>query len=245
MAFSSAFDRGDHKVFPSDFLEESDSISSLMDHHSLLSPTSSERKDSLAASSSSFFSPQSAGSNWDDRYASSPDPTSRSMSTHYQEPHAMNYLNQPSWFGFQRSEQSKTPTVPSSFEQFNQPPTASFPTPPSDSAYGMPIVQPSVILSSAGPLATHMALAEREVEANRLIKRDPRPMSPGYPRRDPNGVRKKNSRFEIPPGRSLQNIDHLIASSHNEEEKKELKAQKRLLRNRQAAYVCPTETEQS
>ena len=42
-------------------------------------------------------------------------------------------------------------------------------------------------------------------------------------------------RFEIPPGRSLQNIDHLIASSHNEEEKKELKAQKRLLRNRQAA----------
>jgi hypothetical protein len=65
-------------------------------------------------------------------------------------------------------------------------------------------------------------------------------MSPGYARRD--GVRKKNSRFEIPPGRSLQNIDQLIANSHNDEEKKELKAQKRLLRNRQAAYVTPTTT---
>ena len=234
MTFFSS-DRGDQKVFTSEFLDEAESIGSLMDHHSLLSPTSSERKDSFAAPSSSFFSPQSAGSTWDERYASSPDPTSRTLSTHYQEPHAMNYMNQSSWFGIQRSEQSKTPTVPSSYEPFNPPSAASFPTPPSDAAYGMPIVQPAVILSPAGPLATHMALAEREVEANRLIKRDPRPMSPGYPRRDPNGVRKKNSRFEIPPGRSLQNIDHLIASSHNEEEKKELKAQKRLLRNRQAA----------
>ena len=171
MAFSSPFERGDHKVFPSEFLDESESIGSLMDHHALLSPTSSERKDSFAAPPSTFFSPQSAGSNWDDRYASSPDPTSRSLSTHYQESHSMGYLNQPSWFGFQRSEQSKTPTVPSSYEPFNQPPAASFPTPPSDPAYGMPIVQPAVILSPAGPLATHMALAEREVEANRLIKR--------------------------------------------------------------------------
>jgi hypothetical protein len=235
MAFSSAFDRGDHKVFSSEYLDDSESISSIMDHQSLLSPSSSDRKDSFAAPSSTFFSPPSAVSNWDDRYASSPDPTSRSLSTHFQEPHTMGYLSQPSWFGFSRSEQSKTPTVPSSYEPFNQPPAASFPTPPSDPAYGMPIVQPAVILSPAGPLATHMALAEREVEHNRLIKRDPRPMSPGYPRRDPNGVRKKNSRFEIPPGRSLQNIDHLIASSHNEDEKKELKAQKRLLRNRQAA----------
>ncbi|KAL3481934.1 hypothetical protein BJX99DRAFT_217833 [Aspergillus californicus] len=46
---------------------------------------------------------------------------------------------------------------------------------------------------------------------------------------------KKNSRFEIPPERTLENIDQLIARSTFEEEIKELKQMKRLLRNRQAA----------
>jgi hypothetical protein len=49
------------------------------------------------------------------------------------------------------------------------------------------------------------------------------------------GIRKKNARFEIPPERTLNNIDHLIAQSTDEQEIKELKQQKRLLRNRQAA----------
>lgn len=49
------------------------------------------------------------------------------------------------------------------------------------------------------------------------------------------GIRKKNARFEIPPERNLGNIDQLIALSNNEEQIKELKQQKRLLRNRQAA----------
>lgn len=52
-------------------------------------------------------------------------------------------------------------------------------------------------------------------------------------RRD--GVRKKNARFDIPSERNLSNIDHLISQSTNDEEVKELKQQKRLLRNRQAA----------
>ncbi|KAE8548363.1 hypothetical protein EYB25_008741 [Talaromyces marneffei] len=52
-------------------------------------------------------------------------------------------------------------------------------------------------------------------------------------RRD--GIRKKNARFEIPAERTLSNIDQLISQSTNEEEIKELKQQKRLLRNRQAA----------
>lgn len=56
-------------------------------------------------------------------------------------------------------------------------------------------------------------------------------------RRD--GIRKKNARFEIPAERTLSNIDQLIAQSTNEDEIKELKQQKRLLRNRQAAYVVP------
>lgn len=51
------------------------------------------------------------------------------------------------------------------------------------------------------------------------------------------GIRKKNARFEIPAERNLSNIDLLIAQSTDEQEIKELKQQKRLLRNRQAAYV--------
>ncbi|KAL2070855.1 hypothetical protein VTL71DRAFT_13881 [Oculimacula yallundae] len=49
------------------------------------------------------------------------------------------------------------------------------------------------------------------------------------------GIRKKNARFEIPAERNLNNIDQLIAQSNDEQEIKELKQQKRLLRNRQAA----------
>ncbi|KAJ5936254.1 hypothetical protein N7454_005552 [Penicillium verhagenii] len=57
--------------------------------------------------------------------------------------------------------------------------------------------------------------------------------SPLTIRRD--GIRKKNARFEIPAERTLSNIDHLINQSTNDDEIKELKQQKRLLRNRQAA----------
>ncbi|KAI2624354.1 bZIP transcription factor [Hypoxylon sp. NC1633] len=49
------------------------------------------------------------------------------------------------------------------------------------------------------------------------------------------GIRKKNARFDIPAERNLGNIDQLIASTTDEHEIKELKQQKRLLRNRQAA----------
>ncbi|RDA89539.1 hypothetical protein CP533_0353 [Ophiocordyceps camponoti-saundersi (nom. inval.)] len=49
------------------------------------------------------------------------------------------------------------------------------------------------------------------------------------------GIRKKNARFEIPAERNLNNIDQLISQSTDDQEIKELKQQKRLLRNRQAA----------
>ena len=52
-------------------------------------------------------------------------------------------------------------------------------------------------------------------------------------RRD--GIRKKNARFEIPAERNLRTIDQLINQTNDEQEIKELKQQKRLLRNRQAA----------
>lgn len=61
--------------------------------------------------------------------------------------------------------------------------------------------------------------------------------NPPLLRRD--GIRKKNARFEIPAERTLRTIDHLINQTNDEQEIKELKQQKRLLRNRQAAYVFP------
>ena len=66
-----------------------------------------------------------------------------------------------------------------------------------------------------------------------------RPGSPGIRShndlRRGDGIRKKNARFDIPAERNLNNIDHLISQSTDEQEIKELKQQKRLLRNRQAA----------
>jgi len=74
----------------------------------------------------------------------------------------------------------------------------------------------------------------------RSIPKRMRPGSPSYRSHSPllrrDGIRKKNARFEIPAERNLQNIDQLIGLTSDEQEIKELKQQKRLLRNRQAAY---------
>lgn len=72
------------------------------------------------------------------------------------------------------------------------------------------------------------AMAKRSRPTNDLIR------SHNELRRG-DGIRKKNARFDIPAERNLNNIDQLIAQSTDEQEIKELKQQKRLLRNRQAA----------
>jgi hypothetical protein len=83
-----------------------------------------------------------------------------------------------------------------------------------------------------------------EEMANRSMPKRMRPHSPtlrSHPdmTRRGDGIRKKNARFDIPAERNLTNIDQLISQSTDEQEIKELKQQKRLLRNRQAAYVFP------
>lgn len=57
------------------------------------------------------------------------------------------------------------------------------------------------------------------------------------PRLRPDGVRKKNARFEIPDDRKVDTIDKIIMQTDPNDETllRELKQQKRLLRNRQAA----------
>lgn len=86
-------------------------------------------------------------------------------------------------------------------------------------------------------MAEQGAMDSRPLPKRMRQNSPPRSYSPAFPRRD--GIRKKNARFDIPPERSLANIDHLIQQSHDDAEIKELKQQKRLLRNRQAAYDYP------
>jgi hypothetical protein len=71
-------------------------------------------------------------------------------------------------------------------------------------------------------------------ETGRSISQRYRGASPMFVMRS-DGIRKKNAKFEIPAERNINTIDSLIAHASTEEEKKELKQQKRLLRNRQAA----------
>ncbi|CAI6286375.1 unnamed protein product [Periconia digitata] len=111
---------------------------------------------------------------------------------------------------------------------------------------GLPVqsnVRPSSVFPQGPerPLSPHtnsewMAFNQQEMDARPGPKRM-RPSSPSRPftpRRD-GGIRKKNARFDIPAERNLLNIDHLIQNCQNEDDLKELKQQKRLLRNRQAA----------
>lgn len=94
------------------------------------------------------------------------------------------------------------------------------------------------------PMSPHshqdwMNMAQQEVECRPMSKRM-RPASPArttvdIQRRD--GIRKKNGRIDIPHERNIQTIDDLIEKTNDDDLLKELKQQKRLLRNREAAYV--------
>ena len=82
-------------------------------------------------------------------------------------------------------------------------------------------------------------MAQQEMERRPMLKRM-RPNSPhstmvDLARRD--GIRKKNGRIEIPMERNIHTIDEMIDKTTDEDLLKELKQQKRLLRNREAAYV--------
>ncbi|KAL3263094.1 hypothetical protein ABHI18_002112 [Aspergillus niger] len=100
---------------------------------------------------------------------------------------------------------------------------------------GMAFAHPATVAMSPQSSQGWMPAATDLPDAMSRPTKSPtyRNSSPLSVRRD--GIRKKNARFEIPAERTLSNIDQLISQSTNEEEIKELKQQKRLLRNRQAA----------
>lgn len=120
------------------------------------------------------------------------------------------------------------------------------PPPPPPQHFNVPHVEGAFIAAPQvqTPMSPHshqdwMSMAQQEVECRPMSKRM-RPASPARTsvdaqRRD--GIRKKNGRIEIPNERNIATIDDLIDKTNDEDMLKELKQQKRLLRNREAAYV--------
>jgi hypothetical protein len=104
---------------------------------------------------------------------------------------------------------------------------------------GMPTAANMVATTSAGSVPMQVSSSNDSIDTqSAMVKRIPPQspmMRPHNDMRRGDGVRKKNTRFDIPSDRNLNNIDHLISKSKDEQEIKELKQQKRLLRNRQAA----------
>ncbi|OQD69407.1 hypothetical protein PENPOL_c002G08405 [Penicillium polonicum] len=113
-------------------------------------------------------------------------------------------------------------------------PVGAMPMNPMSYRGGMAFATPGSVAmspqSSQGWMPAPMDLAEAEMHSRK---------SPNYrialPLRRGDGIRKRNSRIEISPELSLANIDEAIRECTDEEKKKELKANKRLLRNRDAA----------
>ena len=162
------------------------------------------------------------------------------------------------WVMFDRASDSRTP-VPATYEPYNgdfdNAPNAPFGAVTTAAPFGAVPVQGSVRPTSVfppaptpGPLSAtspaqdkgYMAMAEQAVADTRTKRlRHESPSRSYSPFQSRGGIKKKAQRFEIPMERNLNNIDALIQACSNEDDIKELKQQKRLLRNRQAAYVIP------
>jgi len=112
-------------------------------------------------------------------------------------------------------------------------------------------VQPSAVFPPAPALfetsptnnKDWMSIAEQTVGTRRIPNRMRNKSTPRSSllsrKRNGNGISKKPARFNIPPDQSLNNLNKLIANCEDEAELGELKTQRRLIRNRQAAYDLP------
>ena len=120
----------------------------------------------------------------------------------------------------------------------------SHPAPPPLMPFNAPHPEPSFlpVQQVQTPMSPHshqdwMGMAQQEMDSRPMPKRM-RPNSPhttmvDLARRD--GIRKKNGRIDIPQERNIHTIDDMIDRTSDEDLLKELKQQKRLLRNREAA----------
>ncbi|KAJ1333595.1 transcriptional activator HAC1 [Microdochium nivale] len=111
---------------------------------------------------------------------------------------------------------------------------------PTQTPFGNPGAQVAALFSNAGnhtiPSSPQKDWMGQDVRGQSMKRaRSPSGIRSHNDLRRGDGIRKKNARFDIPAERNLLNIDNLIAQSTDDSEVKELKQQKRLLRNRQAA----------
>jgi len=233
--------------------------SAILDTPVLMSPTTSTQ--GIFSPDTSVWEDFSAGQ-FVDRTASSSVVNTNGNNPFFTEqsnnPFARLPANQAATYGQQTwpmadNSGSRTPTAPKPLNPFGPGDFGAAPSFVSDQQmqfHGLPVhanVRPSAVFPSAPeqPMSPHthsdwMAFNQQEMDSRPGPKRM-RPNTPPRsfsPRRD-GGIRKKNARFDIPAERNLLNIDNLIQTCTNEEDLKELKQQKRLLRNRQAAYVPP------
>ena len=156
------------------------------------------------------------------------------------------------WPTFDHDHTSQGHIIPGTYEPFNQPYEAQPETGFHNGPFGpvqnsvrpgaiyQPAPTPPVPVSVSPPPGKDWMNINEAGHADSSVPKRLRGQSdarypPGF--RGGDGIRKKNARFEIPQERNLANIDRLIENAEGDEEQvKELKQQKRLLRNRQAAY---------
>lgn len=234
---------------------------SVLEADMMQSPNDAFRKNSFA-NSNGVLSPADSQT-WDHPFTNglNSDLSSVGPPTSFQEDgnvflrqpnaHATPYANQhhPSSWAFDNGSGNDTPTAAG---EFMPPPQYDghhfLPQQRSDGARGSfgqqhPMPQHFIPAPQVQtPMSPHshqdwMGMAEREMESRPSHKRmrpnsPPRSMS-DLQRRD--GIRKKNGRIDIPQERNIQNIEDLIEQATDDEMLKELKQQKRLLRNREAA----------
>lgn len=246
-------------------IDDDDSLDGSADP-AMISPSSvDERGESYANSSATIFSPQSSA--WGDFSAPPLDRTQSLSNGGFFEPGVTDGFqrSQMAGFGHQQSwpmvDRSADPRIPFGAQQahdafapgeYHAGPRSYIPVASGPPGYsGVPMVsnvRPTAVFPPTSGSDTPLSTSpdkwnpiNSDMDQQPLSKR-PRPHSPSRPfspgpftRRD--GIRKKNARFEIPAERNLHTIDQLISEATNEDEIKELKQQKRLLRNRQAAYV--------
>ena len=154
------------------------------------------------------------------------------MGRPHNQPYSASYGPTPQW-PMPTHSQSSTPTP--MFGAVQEPIPVQF-APTTNYAYQSQDPTSAVSMSPQSSQGGWASATSSDGAEQRVDPRSPRwrPMSPMTVQRS-DGIRKKNARFEIPRERNLSNIDTLISQSTDDLEKKELKQQKRLLRNRQAA----------
>lgn len=258
----------DQKPTNSSYFDELDLAEDPLESNMISPATTDDRRDSFGNNTAPVFSPQSTiwdefhtTSMPERQFNVTANPFSEHSNNPFLRTDSAAFAHHNTQWSpmFDHPSESRTPIMPATYEPFNgdfEAPTQAFPHVASASpAFGnmAPNVRPASVFPSAPTPASlptspppgkdWMSMAEQGNMDSRPIPKRMRQSSPPqsyspFPRRD-GGIRKKNARFDIPPERSLANIDQLIQNSHDDNEIKELKQQKRLLRNRQAAYEYP------